>query len=179
MICIELVAWRSTNQFFTEKVYRQILCNEYNISFHRPRNQYKQKEESGNIDESTKQEHQRRKLQESKGEQNKTFSAATFDLEAVLPTPCSKVSQAYYKRKRSCYNLSLHSLGDNKGTCFLWNETEGQRGSCEVATFLHKYIYCRLMHQAILFANLIGAPRSCTLTDTRPHASSAVPFAVM
>ena len=53
---------------------------------------------------------------------------------------CSLVSQAYYKRKLSCYNLSLHSLGDNKGTCFLWNETEGQRGFCEVATCLHNYI---------------------------------------
>ena len=33
------------------------------------------------------------------------------------------------------------------------------------------------MHQAILFANLIGAPRSSTLSDHRPHASSAVPVA--
>ena len=72
MICIELVAWKST-KMVTEKVYRQVFCNEYNISFHRQKkdqcvtcNQYKQKEESGNIDESTKhayQEHQRRQLQ--------------------------------------------------------------------------------------------------------------------
>lgn len=142
----------------TEKVYRQIICNEYNISFHRPKkdqcvtcNQYKQKVESWNIDESAKhayQEHQKRKLQgrqekendKRKAKENKSYSAATFDLEAVLPTTCSLVSQAYYKRKLSCYNLSLYSLGDNKGTCFLWNETEGQRGSCEVATCLHKYI---------------------------------------
>jgi hypothetical protein len=101
MICIELVAWRSTKQFVTEKVYRQVFCNEYNISFHRPKkdqcvtcNQYKQKEESGNIDESTKQayqEHQRRKLQgcqekkndKRKAKENKTCSAATLDLKTV------------------------------------------------------------------------------------------------
>ena len=42
----------------TEKVYRQVFCNEYNISCHRQKkdqcvtcNKYKQKEESGNIDE--------------------------------------------------------------------------------------------------------------------------------
>ena len=91
---------------------------------------------------------QRRKLQgcqekkhdKRKANENKTCSAAIFDLESVLPTPCSLVSQAYYKRKPSCYNLSLHSFGDNKGTCFLWNETEGQRRSCEVTTCLHNYI---------------------------------------
>jgi hypothetical protein len=32
---------------------------------------------------------------------------ATFDLEAVLPTPCSLVSQAYYKRKLSSYNFTF------------------------------------------------------------------------
>ena len=64
----------------TEKVYRQVFCNEYNISFHRPKkdqcvtcNQYKQKDESGNIDESTKhayQEHQKRKLQGRQEKEN-------------------------------------------------------------------------------------------------------------
>ena len=41
---------------------------------------------------------------------------ATFDLEAVLPTPCSLVSQAYYKRKLSSYNFTVYSLSDGKGT---------------------------------------------------------------
>jgi len=36
----------------------------------------------------------------------------------------------------------------------------------------------RLIHQAIFFLdNLIGAPWSSTLTDPRPHASSAIPVA--
>jgi hypothetical protein len=59
-----------------------------------------------------------------------------------LCIPCSLVSQAYYKRKLSSYNFTVYSLSDGKGTCFLWNETEGQRGSCEihVATCLHLYL---------------------------------------
>ena len=69
-----------------------------------------------------------------------TFNVATFDMEAVLPTPCSDVSQVYYKRKLSCYNCSVYSLGDGKGHCYLWNETEGQRGSCEIGTCLAMYI---------------------------------------
>jgi hypothetical protein len=40
----------------------------------------------------------------------------------------------------SSYNFTVYSLSDGKGTCFLWNETEGQRGSCEIATCLHLYL---------------------------------------
>ena len=69
-----------------------------------------------------------------------TFYAATFDLEAVLTTPCSLVGELYYKRKLSCYNLSFYSLGNGVGTCYLWDETHGNRGSCEVGTCLISHL---------------------------------------
>ena len=105
------------------------------MSFHKPKkdqcltcHNYNQMEESGNIDNELKEnyiEHQKRKIQgreekqrdKEKAKKDKSYQAVTFDLEAVLPTPCSLVSQVYYKRKLSCYNLSFYSLGD-KGTCF-------------------------------------------------------------
>ncbi|MEW8342113.1 MAG: hypothetical protein AB2708_19890 [Candidatus Thiodiazotropha taylori] len=69
---------------------------------------------------------------------------ATFDmeagLEAVLSAPCSNLSQVYYKRKLSYYNYFVYSLGDGKGYCYLWNESEGQRSSCEIGTCLGMYI---------------------------------------
>ena len=40
---------------------------------------------------------------------NDTF-VATFDLQAVLHTPRSIVSQIYYMRKLNCYNLSIYNL---------------------------------------------------------------------
>ncbi|CAG2207374.1 unnamed protein product [Mytilus edulis] len=141
-----------------EHVYRNIFCSEYNMSFHKPKkdqclicHNYNTMIETGNTDEAVKRiytEHQQRKVRGREEKQidkeiakkDKSYQAVTFDLEAVLPTPCSLVSQVYYKRKLSCYNLSFYSLGDNKGTCYLWNETEGERGSCEVASCLHKYI---------------------------------------
>ena len=52
---------------------------------------------------------------------------ATFDLQAVLQTPCSNVSQALLQKKAKQLQ-SVYSLGDSKGTCYLWNETHGQRG---------------------------------------------------
>ena len=52
----------------------------------------------------------------------------TVDLQAVLQAPCGLVSQLYYKRKLSVYNFTVYSLGDGKGTCFIWDETEGGGG---------------------------------------------------
>ena len=64
-------------------------------------------------------------------------------MEAVLPTLCSNVSQVYYKRKLSCYKYSVYSLGDRKGYCYLWNESEGQRGGHLTFNnyFTYFYIY--------------------------------------
>ncbi|CAC5380535.1 unnamed protein product [Mytilus coruscus] len=53
------------------------------------------------------------------------FFVGTFDLQAVLQTPCSLVSQM-------CYNLSIYNLANNKATFDLWSEVDAQRGSCEI-----------------------------------------------
>lgn len=65
---------------------------------------------------------------------NQSVYAATFDLEAVLYTPCSNVSQIFYKRKLACYNLSIYDLGSKDGTCYLWDESQAARGSSEIGT---------------------------------------------
>ena len=44
------------------------------------------------------------------------------------------------KRKLSCYNLSFYNIDNKNGQCFLWNETQGGRSSCEVGTCLYLYI---------------------------------------
>ncbi|MCG8048776.1 MAG: hypothetical protein N0E48_24730, partial [Candidatus Thiodiazotropha endolucinida] len=77
----------------------------------------------------------------------KDLFVATFDLQAVLQTPCSNVSQTYYKRKLNSYNLTVYSLADSKGTCYIWNETHGQRGASEIGT-------CVLTHLNSLPSNI-------------------------
>jgi hypothetical protein len=54
-------------------------------------------------------------------------------------TPCSSIGELYYKRKLCCYNnyLSIYELGNGNGTCHLWDETQGKRGSCEVGTCVY------------------------------------------
>ena len=75
-----------------------------------------------------------------KSKQDKTFHVASFDLEAVLYTPCSEVSTLYYKRKLASYNLSVYAHNNGKGHCYMWDESHAKRGSCEIATCLLLYL---------------------------------------
>ncbi|CAC5387443.1 unnamed protein product [Mytilus coruscus] len=108
------------------------------------------KKQRGEVDDDDEEQfvrHQRNKEssrdQKSKDKQraktDKSVVVSTFDLEAVLPTPCLMVGDLYYKRFLSTYNLSFYSLGDGKGTCYLWDEVNGGRGSNEIGS-------CILMH---------------------------------
>ena len=71
-------------------------------------------------------------------------------MEAVLPTLCSNVSQVYNKRKLSCYKYSVYSLGDGKGYCYLWNESEGQRGGHRLVYHLTTILPISIFIKAIL-----------------------------
>lgn len=82
---------------------------------------YEAKKTQGIIDDYTQEsfsKHQEQKVQsrqqKDKDKQraisDKTFHAATFNLQAVLTSPCSLVGELYYKRKLSSYNLSFYSL---------------------------------------------------------------------
>ena len=55
--------------------------------------------------------------------QDKYVHVTTFDMEAVLSTPCSLVSRLHYKSKLNSYNLSVYSLGSGQGTCYMWDES--------------------------------------------------------
>jgi len=141
-----------------ECIYRRIFCENYNLSFHKPKRDqcstctlYDQRKKDGNVDEETERNftvHQQMKewareekqRDKDKAKQDKTFHVSTFDLEAVLSTPCSLVGEVYYKRKLSCYNLSFYSLSDQKGICYLWDESQGGRGCCEIGSCVIKQI---------------------------------------
>ncbi|MCG8049000.1 MAG: hypothetical protein N0E48_25925 [Candidatus Thiodiazotropha endolucinida] len=142
----------------SEMVYRKIFCTEYNLSFHKPKkdicstcNTFEQKKKANTItqgDEINIEAHIKRKEESRTEKENdkkvsqsdKSVCAVTFDLEAVLSTPCSNVSQVYYKRKLNSYNLTVYSLANKQGTCYIWDETHGQRGSSEIGTCVITYI---------------------------------------
>ncbi|MES9882503.1 MAG: hypothetical protein ABW185_16670 [Sedimenticola sp.] len=137
-----------------EKVYRSTFCREHNLSFYHPKkdqcqvcNHYDDMKSAGTVTPLVEQryvDHQARKKRARLEKENDKkrakvhpeFHVSAFDLEAVLTTPCSLVGELYYKRKLCCYNLSFYTLASGNVTCYLWDETQGSRGSCEVATCL-------------------------------------------
>ncbi|CAF4874245.1 unnamed protein product [Pieris macdunnoughi] len=70
----------------------------------------------------------------------KNVLAFNFDLQAVLHTPKGAAVPFFYVRKLPVYNLTCYRFGDKDVDCFTWDETEGKRGSVEIATCIYKYI---------------------------------------
>ena len=178
-------------------LYRHIFNREYNLSFHHPKkdqclvcNIYHDEKRRNTLTEEREaeyKEHMERKVeartekatdkkiaQDSDG----MIHVATFDMEAVLPTPFDKTSQTYYKRKLSVYNLSVFALADKKATCYVWNESEGQRGSNEVGTCLYQHIQSlpQCVEHVILYSDTCGGQnRNQFITAALHHAAQNTP----
>ena len=163
----------SENVPVSSKVYRSIFCTEYNLSFHKPKkdtctfcNTYNEKVRTGFVSETETNNHEehlkrkddaRNKKEKDKeiSKHNKSIYTATFDLQAVLYTSCSNVSKVFYKRKLNCYNFTVFSLADKSGTCFIWDETNGRRGSSEIGSCLitHLKSLPSIVNHVILYSD--------------------------
>lgn len=74
----------------------------------------------------------RRDADKAAANNDKNVLAFNFDLEAAGPF--------FYVRKLAVYNLTCYRFGGQDVDCFTWDETEGKRGSVEIATCIYKYI---------------------------------------
>jgi len=72
-----------------------------------------------------------------------TKCAAAFDLQKVLLTPYGQTSSFYYSRRLANYNFTVTELDSMSTWCYFWSESECQKGSCEVATSLEKFVSAR------------------------------------
>ena len=180
----------------TSRMYRKIFNENFNLSFHVPKKDqcstctvYRNKEAEGSLteaEEESYQQHLRRKERARKEKESDKEEAmrdpskhvVTVDLQAVLQAPCGLVSQLYYKRKLSVYNFTVYSLGDGKGTCFIWDETEGKRGSSEIATCILMYLRSlpRTVTDVTIYSDCCGGQnRNRNLTAALMHALKEVP----
>lgn len=66
--------------------------------------------------------------------------AAAFDLQKVLLCPYGQTSSFYYSRRLANHNFTITELDNMNTACFFWNESDCQKGSCEIATSLEKFI---------------------------------------
>ncbi|RZF48681.1 hypothetical protein LSTR_LSTR015116 [Laodelphax striatellus] len=69
-----------------------------------------------------------------------TFRAITFDLQALLCVPYASDSQLYYKRKLNVHNFTIFDSHNSDGHCYVWDECNGKKGSCEIGTCLLDYL---------------------------------------
>ena len=71
---------------------------------------------------------------------DKEVHSAAFDFQKTLQTPEGYASSFYYYQRLPNYNFTVTSLGDLSKDCYLWNEANGAKGSCEVASSIFMYL---------------------------------------
>lgn len=65
---------------------------------------------------------------------------AVFDFQKTLLSPHGQTSSFYYSQRLRNYNFTITNIANMKTYCYLWNETEGKKGACEVATAVFNYL---------------------------------------
>jgi len=181
-----------------ENVYRKVFCEHFNLSFFKPKKDqcslctlYERRKSGGNLSTAFIEQYKQHQLDKTQAREEKSLDkhraqtdqsiyVATFDLQAVLTTPCSLVSELYYSRKLCCYNLTIYSLGDKNVFCHVWDETQGKRGSSEIATCLLKNTISasqtKIVKEIVYFSDTCGGQnRNKFVTASHLYALTQVP----
>ncbi|XP_062715776.1 uncharacterized protein LOC134291697 [Aedes albopictus] len=142
----------------TVSMYRKIFNENFNLGFHNPKkdqcrvcNHYDNADTE--VKNSLKDEHmlhlaRKERVRSEKGndkllaaQSNGKLVCASFGLQQVLQVPYDPKNNAlFYKRKLSTYNFTIYDMVSKQGNCFMWNETEGGRGSCEIASSIYVFL---------------------------------------
>lgn len=142
----------------SEAVYRKVFTEEYNLGFHRPKKdqcrvcmsfQNASAEERIAM-QNEYDKHITAKENARKEKQNDKIVAeisdgkvvsCNFDLQQVLLCPSDVKNNAlFYKRRLTSYNFTIYNVVSKQGDCFMWHESEGGRGSCEISSALFKFL---------------------------------------
>lgn len=82
----------------------------------------------------------KKKFAEDQENKDSKFLCVSFDLQKVLNTPCGKSMLLYYSRKIAVYNFTAYESRTKNGYCYIWDETNGKKGSNEICTSLMQYL---------------------------------------
>lgn len=154
-----------TKKATTVRQYRDIINQNLNISFHKPKKDicnechiYNTNKDTMTEEEKQKQElHMSNKIKarEMKASDKKEalesggkIVTACFDFQKILNCPHGNVGLFYYKRKLSIYNFTIFDLASQEGFCYMWPESNGKHGACEVASCLSKFIETKVSQGA-------------------------------
>lgn len=146
-----------TKKAKTVRQYRDIINQNLNISFHKPKKDicnechiYDANKNTMTEEDKQKQEQHlksktlSREMKEiDKNEaikSNGKIITACFDFQKILNCPHGNVGLFYYKRKLSIFNFTVFDLANKEGYCYMWPEINAKHGACEVASCLLKFI---------------------------------------
>lgn len=132
--------------------FYRIFTQDFNISFFTPKKDlcdvceaYKNitDEEKESKKEDYELHHKEKNLsriEKEKDKNNKNILVAVYDLQAVFQCPKGDVSVFYYKSKLNVLNLTIYNLQNNSVECYVWDESNANRGVNEIATCVYKYL---------------------------------------
>jgi hypothetical protein len=136
-------------------IFRRILSKEYNIGIHSPK-----KDKCSicvhfasltsptpeEIAQKNKHDAEKNAINavyadcQKRSRERKSFYTTSFDLEKTLTTPFGKSVLFYYARKYAVYNLTFYESVTRQVYCYVWGESEGNRGSVEICSIMEKYL---------------------------------------
>ncbi|KAE8737665.1 hypothetical protein FOCC_FOCC016869 [Frankliniella occidentalis] len=165
MYVIEKTAENNGAKIATLRQYRDVFKKEFKLKFFKPKKdqcprclswknktpqekteEAKKKYEKHLADKKAGDEKKTADIQELKSstELQKTVCVLTCDLEKVLLCPKGENGDFYYKSKLSVFNFTIFVSGEQKGFCYVWDQTEARKGSAEITSNLWSIIQMKV-----------------------------------
>ena len=69
----------------------------------------------------------------------------TCDLQKVLQCPSGQNNLFFYKSRLSAYNFTVYVSGEQKGYCYVWDQTEAKKGCVEISSCLWQFINMKVL----------------------------------
>ena len=119
--------------------YYKIFCTSFNLSFHKPKKdqcsqcgRYRLLTDQTDKEEINQKTHLDKKDRarmekandKSLSKKDPNYRVITFDLQQVLYTPCTQVSDMYYSRKLCVYDVTVYELDTSTGYFLLVGRNE-------------------------------------------------------
>lgn len=136
-----------------ENVYRKVFNEEFNLAFHVPKkdvcdlcSEYEKKKTLNDAEKMKIDDHQRNKCAVKKERDfdrtnnEDTTAIITYDLQNVFSLPRAPVSNFFYKRKFSVFNLTGHCNLNKTTYCSIWSEMQSGRSGNDIASALRKIL---------------------------------------
>lgn len=145
---------RENVSFCNFNYFYNIFTNDFNLSFFVPKKdqcgmcvayENATEEEKATLkaehDEHLIEKTMARKEKESDKEKLKeTTLLAVYDLQAVMPLPKGDCSAFYYSSKLNVFNFTIYDLIKKTTECYVWDESNGQRGVNELGSCVLHYL---------------------------------------